>query len=873
MLATQLGAFDKWLKTTELSDDRLWKRDLETVSDMEIQMFYARHSQRGIKTLAHEAIDRLQAALILEAVKGQVPDAALRLITHEVPRVRRLALMSYGRRDTTSRRPITDFYDSTIEKIGCTVMKKDIVIIRESIVKVASMLTKQSIKVTQRGSKAYVEWNPRTGAVILVNIPYIPDDATPEFIVAIQGFLDHEVGHVLFTDVKAVAAAKKAGGRVKSLANIFEDVYIERKMAQAFAGSTGTLNGVRAFYLNSIAAPKIKQAMAAGNIEEATGYAAVVQFRAWGGQVMVKDFLVANPAIADLCKSMAEKIGPELIGQISKLTSSWDCVELAKKVKAKLEEKPKTSPPPPPPSKSSDSAPPPPPEDKSEPAEPPEDDDAGEGEPSESTESEDVTSSEVTSSDVTSPEAGEMVDSDPESEHESPPEASDDLDEPEPEPEHDEGSISHEVDDSGKKRDEDEELDEVDADKPEAGSDGGDKDTERADSEDESEDSGEPDEGISAVEEGSKDGDSGEESDAEGDSATDGDLDDTGKPAEPGAEDEPEAASDEPGEDLGSVFDKERDFDEDLGAALTDRAETEFSAAQYVIFSTDWDRIEPAPKSRDSATVERMVNETSHMISGIQKSLERAMAAKARKGWNAGQRRGKISPGSLYKVACGDERVFRQRYEVTAKNTVVSLLIDCSGSMKYHDRIGTAGLAAFALSSTLERLRIEHEVIGFTTVRDAEMTAAIGRDRATVEFARSQALYMPVFKGFDERLSTEAKSRIAHLLERPNWLRENVDGECLQIAARRLVSRKAERHVLMVLSDGQPACPGSFRMLDRHLKMVVESLNKEDTLEVIGIGIEDDSVERYYGAKHVVLDNLASLPTTVVSQLQKVLLA
>lgn len=88
MLATQLGAFDKWLKTTELSDDRLWKRDLETVSDMEIQLFYARHSQRGIKTLAHEAIDRLQAALILEAVKGQVPDAALRLITHEVPRDR-----------------------------------------------------------------------------------------------------------------------------------------------------------------------------------------------------------------------------------------------------------------------------------------------------------------------------------------------------------------------------------------------------------------------------------------------------------------------------------------------------------------------------------------------------------------------------------------------------------------------------------------------------------------------------------------------------------------------------------------------------------------------------------------------------------------
>lgn len=88
MLATQLPEFEKWLKTTELAQDRMWHRDLERISDTELQLFYARARLRGLRQEACDAIERLQSALILGAVQGQVSDAALRLVAHEVPQQR-----------------------------------------------------------------------------------------------------------------------------------------------------------------------------------------------------------------------------------------------------------------------------------------------------------------------------------------------------------------------------------------------------------------------------------------------------------------------------------------------------------------------------------------------------------------------------------------------------------------------------------------------------------------------------------------------------------------------------------------------------------------------------------------------------------------
>lgn len=777
-------------------------------------------------------------------------------------------------------------------------MKKDIAVIREAITKVVSLLTRQSIKVTQRGVKAYVQYSTKDGSIELVNIPYIPDDATEEFIAAVQGFLDHEVGHVLFTNSAVVIKSKKKGPRIKNLANVLEDVYIERKMTEAFQGSVNNLESVRKFYLEKMALPKIKEALAAGDKETAAGYIAVIQFRAWGGQVSSQDLLRANPGFAELIAPMVKAIGPKLIERVSRLKSSEDCLKLAIEIDAA------TKPPPPPP------APPAPPAPSPEAS--PEKGKGG-GEPD---------------SDAGSGDS----------------EADKGEDKSEPE---DKGTTSTEADDSGKKRDESstteeegksggsegegdspadadpapapdgegagdgEEGDGVEEDAPPSGSGGGSEDdsteSDAAPSTDsdggsDASDGGEP----SDAGEASGGGDAGEGDEPEDYSGT-GDgaeeapagTETAGEPsdddADPeasgeegtGAADESGGKSDTSGrtvddtagdtedasteEDTGTPFEAAHDFDTDASKVLSDAAGKAMRSSDYKVFSTDWDKVYEAPMADRSDSVEKMVDKVQHMVAGIQKQLERAMAAQDKKTWNPGQRRGRISPGALFRTATGDDRVFRTRHETRAKNTAVSLLVDCSGSMFSGDRIGTAGLAAFALSSTLERLKIHHEVLGYTTARSGAMSAAMAAEGAGISYARHQALRIPVFKSFHERLNTDAKSRIAHLTESPRWLSENVDGESLQIAAHRLLSQRAERHVLIVLSDGEPACPGDYGALNDHLKAVVEKLEKKN-VEVVGIGIQTRSVRHFY-TKSLVLNNLSELPTTLVGQLTKILLA
>lgn len=110
-----------------------------------------------------------------------------------------------------------------------------IAVMREAIVRITKILSEKDIKVTNRGVSAYVEYDRNSGCPILVNLPYIPDDASEALLRAIQGFLDHEVAHIFFTDYSALKEAKNLG--VHSIWNSIEDCYIERKMAERFAGS------------------------------------------------------------------------------------------------------------------------------------------------------------------------------------------------------------------------------------------------------------------------------------------------------------------------------------------------------------------------------------------------------------------------------------------------------------------------------------------------------------------------------------------------------------------------------------------------------------------------------------------------------------
>ena len=276
---------------------------------------------------------------------------------------------------------------------------------------------------------------------------------------------------------------------------------------------------------------------------------------------------------------------------------------------------------------------------------------------------------------------------------------------------------------------------------------------------------------------------------------------------------------------------------------------------------------------------DRLDKGTEGTLGVMQKQLERAIAAKARKSWNPAQRRGRIAPGALFKSAVGDDRLFRQRFETQAKNTAFTLLVDNSGSMVYTNNLVVAAKAAYALSQVLERIKVVHEVLGFTTYESKEMTRAMADDLVgsvtPEDYARDEAIYMPIFKGFGERLSTQVKARFASMVGYSDFCRCNIDGESILLAAHRLKAQRAERHIMVVLSDGDPNCtPGGYANVSQLRNHTREAVRKTQAagIEVVGIGIRTTSVQTYYD-KHIVLNDLAELPSTVMGQLTKMLLA
>lgn len=725
-------------------------------------------------------------------------------------------------------------------------MKKNVMVIRESIERVVALLTKRKIRVTQRGANACVRYAP-DGSIVEVNLPYIPDTASDEFVAAVQGFLDHEVGHVLFTDPKVPLAAAKQGQRIAGMQNIVEDTFVERKMAEAFQGSGANLDEVRKFYLTKLADPAVKTAMAKGDLNAAVGSLIVVQVRAWGGQVACRDYLASNPDFDALLKPFRETVG-ELADQIPMVESSADGLILATRIVRRMEEAEKKrrekeaaeraakasegadkaekskEKPEKPESKRPEKEDEPDPDgedsdDGEEAPEPDDKDDAGDPEDKSEPESDD-------SEDEPEPEGGDE---------------DKDKGEPESEPERDEDAD----DDRDPEKDADDKPEPTDKDEP----------TDEAD--------------LGDTDGGAKEG-RGDDEDREGEEEVTGestssiDHEDT-------TDESPEDALDAA---LDSLAD---DFDEELSRKLAESAVKEIAKAPYRVFSREWDKAEPAPTCDDASAIAAMDESVRAMTGVVSKHLERAMAAQSRVGFNPGMRSGRINQPSLYKVGVGDDRVFRHKYERHSKRTAVSLLIDCSGSMS-GGRIRTAALAAYALSSALERLRIDHEVIGFTTksyhgpetaaMRDA-MEAERKRLGTVPSYGRSLPIYMPIFKGFHERLNAETKSRLANLTHRPDFLSENPDGECVQLAGHRLASHEGvERRILIVLSDGYPACPPG-NGLNPHLREVVKGLSK--SMHVVGIGIQSDAVKSFY-PKSLVLNDVSDLPVTVVKELARLLL-
>lgn len=200
-----------------------------------------------------------------------------------------------------------------------------VIIMREAVTKIVRMLAEKNVQVTQCGSSAFVTYD-RRGEPERVNIPYIPDDASEEMLDAIQGFIDHEVGHILHSDFEVLAQAKRE--KVARLHNVIEDAYIEKKQARTFPGSAHNLTNVGRFFLKNYTDAKLREEPKA-----AEGLLMVPAIRAWSGQVVYKDYMADK---WHLLARITDRIG-DLIPEFMRVNSSADGLTLALKIKDRLE--------------------------------------------------------------------------------------------------------------------------------------------------------------------------------------------------------------------------------------------------------------------------------------------------------------------------------------------------------------------------------------------------------------------------------------------------------------------------------------------------------------------------------------------------------
>jgi Cobalamin biosynthesis protein CobT VWA domain len=247
--------------------------------------------------------------------------------------------------------------------------------------------------------------------------------------------------------------------------------------------------------------------------------------------------------------------------------------------------------------------------------------------------------------------------------------------------------------------------------------------------------------------------------------------------------------------------------------------------------------------------------------------LERALKADEQTHWKREQERGEIDRPALAKlvVSPGYRTPFRVKRTTEGRDAAVTLLIDRSGSMAGR-KITLARLCAAALCDALMQLSFKCEVLGYSSVESPDM-------RALYEQKLAEGVDLNRFNRRVERLDLHIYKRFGS--NNPAGLsaidcgHENPDGEALAWAAERLAAQRAGRRILMVLSDGYPATgDGHPVILRTDLRARIDEISASG-IELIGIGLLDDAVEKFYAHNIVVrkLDELPTMAFTVLSQL------
>jgi cobaltochelatase CobT len=383
-------------------------------------------------------------------------------------------------------------------------------------------------------------------------------------------------------------------------------------------------------------------------------------------------------------------------------------------------------------------------------------------------------------------------------------------------------------------------------------------------------------------EEGDSD-DGNDDSDGASDSA---DSSDTANP------DEVEASGEQDDDGEGEATEAETDElldDSEMADARETgearRAEAPFSnlppVSDYRAFTTRFDETVKAEELCDLAELDRLRSYLDKQLAPLQSAvgrlanrLQRRLLAQQNRGWDFDLEEGLVDAARLPRVVIDPMHPlsFKMERDTEFRDTVVTLLLDNSGSMRGRP-ITVAATCADILARTLERCGVKVEILGFTTrawkggqSREAWLQA--GKPPAP---GRLNDLRHIVYKAADA--PWRRARRNLGLMMREGLLKENIDGEALAWAHSRLLARQEQRRILMMISDGAPVDdstlsvnPGNY--LERHLRHVIEEIETRSPVELIAIGIGHD-VTRYYRRAVTIVDaeELAGAMTDKLAEL------
>lgn len=301
---------------------------------------------------------------------------------------------------------------------------------------------------------------------------------------------------------------------------------------------------------------------------------------------------------------------------------------------------------------------------------------------------------------------------------------------------------------------------------------------------------------------------------------------------------------------------------------------------KYSIFTKEYDEVidakdltTPDEAIRLRTQLDNLIKPHQTTIGKLANRLQRLLLAQQNTSWNYNLEEGMLDTARLHRVVAkpGYPLSFKQETENKFKDTIVTLLIDNSGSMRGRS-ISLAAICTDIIGSTLERCQIKTEILGFTTKnwKGGDSKQKWMRQGSQINPGRLNDIRHIIYKSADNSWRRSRKHFGAMLRE--GLLKENIDGEALIWSHERLIKRTEDRKILIVISDGAPVDDSTLSVnneeyLDNHLKKIIFEIENDSSVELQAIGIGHDVTKYYENA--ITINRAEELGEVLLDQLTK----